>query len=119
MISVWDDPHRGTDNMATEAFVRANVASLADVDYNKMREIARAIHDDPSLLAAFEQAPEETAKRINGFVPPEGFHIHIADADNRLHPAEEPSAFGAEDRETWARMEVRAGYKTLSLVVCG
>jgi hypothetical protein len=93
-------------------------AKLAGVDFGKMREIARAIHEDPSLLAAFEKDPEAVAASINGFEVPEGFHIHIADAENTLIPAEDAGVFGADSRDSWDRLEVRAGYKTISLVVC-
>ena len=51
--------------------------------------------------------------KINGFVVPEGFHIHIADADNKFYPAEDPGIFGAEGRDQWDRVEMRAGYKDL------
>ncbi|GGH11554.1 hypothetical protein GCM10007036_08700 [Alsobacter metallidurans] len=102
----------------TREFVTTSAASLARVDYAKMREIAKAIHEDRSLLDAFEQDPEGTARGINGFEVPEGFHIHVADAENRLYPAEEAGVFGDESREAWDRMEVRAGHKTISLVVC-
>ena len=102
----------------TGEFVRSGVAGIASVDYSKMVEIARAVYENPSLLAEFERAPEATAKKINGFEIPTGFHLHIADADNKLYPAEEAGTFGASDRSQWARMEFRAGYKTVSLVAC-
>ncbi|MBV9635814.1 MAG: hypothetical protein JOZ40_14435 [Methylobacteriaceae bacterium] len=88
------------------------------LDHGKMSEIARAVYENPSLLAEFERAPEATAGRINGFTVPAGFHLHLADADNRLYPAEEAGTFGAADRSEWARMEFRVGYKTVSLVAC-
>jgi len=91
---------------------------IASADYGKMREIARAVYENPSLLADFERDPAGTAHKINGFVVPEGFHIHIADADNKFYPAEEPGIFGAEGRDQWDRVEMRAGYKTFSLVGC-
>jgi hypothetical protein len=99
-------------------FVTASAAQLAAVNYDQMREIARAIHEDRSLLTAFEQDPEGVARAINGFEVPEGFHMHVADADNRLYPAEEAGGFGDEDKGSWSRLEVRAGHKTISLVVC-
>jgi hypothetical protein len=102
----------------TREFVKSGIAGIASVDHTKMVEIARAVYDDPSLLAEFERAPEATAKKINGFEVPTGFHLHIADAENNLIPAEEPGAFGACDKSQWARMEFRAGYKTVSLVAC-
>ena len=91
---------------------------LRQLDRGLMTEIARAVYDNPTLLAEFERAPEATAARINGFTVPPGFHLHLADADNRLYPAEEAGTFGAADRSEWARMEFRAGYKTVSLVAC-
>jgi len=98
------------------AAYRAGV--IATADYAKMREIAKAVYDDPSLLADFERDPAEAARKINGFEVPEGFHIHIADADNKFYPAEEHGRFGAEGEERWDRVEMRAGYKTFSLVGC-
>jgi hypothetical protein len=95
-----------------------SVPAFTRADYVKMREIAKAVHDDPSLLAEFAGAPEATARAINGFVPPAGYHIHIADADNRFYPAEEKGRFGDADRDEWSRIEFRAGYKTFSLVGC-
>lgn len=85
---------------------------------NQMREIAKAVYEDRSLLADFEKDPEGTAFKINGFVVPEGFHIHIADAENRLYPAEEAGKFGSEAAGTWDRVEFRVGYKTFSFVEC-
>lgn len=84
----------------------------------QMREIAKVIHDDPSRLADFERDPEGFARAVNGFEPPAGFHLHVADSQNNLYPAEEAGIFGAEDRSDWARLEFRAGYKTFSLVAC-
>ena len=91
---------------------------IASTDYGKMREIAKAVYENPALLSEFESDPAGTAHKINGFVVPEGFHIHIADADNKFYPAEDEGIFGAEGREQWDRMEMRAGYKTFSLVGC-
>lgn len=91
---------------------------IATADYGKMREIAQAVYENPSLLADFERDPAGTAHKINGFVVPDGFHIHIADADNNFYPAEEPGIFGAESRDKWERVEMRAGFKTFSLVGC-
>jgi hypothetical protein len=91
---------------------------IASADYGKMRGIAQAIYENPALLGEFERDPAGTAYKINGFVVPEGFHIHIADADNKFYPAEEPGIFGAEGRDQWDRVEMRAGFKTFSLVGC-
>lgn len=103
----------------TQEFAQAGADMIVAIDHGKMVEIARTIYDDPALLAEFERAPEATARRINGFEVPAGFHLHVADADNRLYPAEEAGAFGSSDKGHWARMEFRAGYKTVSLVACG
>ena len=46
-------------------------------------------------------------------------HIHIADAQNKFTPSEEEGKFGDEATTSWNRVEVRAGYKTFSLVACG
>ena len=104
--------------MAHETAKNAALAAVR-ADYAKMREIAKAVYDDPSLLAAFERDPAAAAFAINGFKVPEGMHIHIADAQNRFIPSEEPGIFGDESLESWNRVEVRAGYKTFSLVACG
>ena len=91
---------------------------IAKADYAKMREIARAVYEKPSLLSDFERDPAAAARAINGFEVPAGFHIHIADADNKFYPAEEHGRFGAEGEDKWDRVEMRAGYKTFSLVGC-
>jgi hypothetical protein len=98
------------------AAYRANV--IATADYAKMREIAKAVYENPALLAEFERDPAEAARKINGYEVPAGFHIHIADADNKFYPAEQHGIFGAEESEKWDRVEMRAGYKTFSLVSC-
>ena len=95
-----------------------NLPSMTSKEIGQMREIAKAVYENPSLLSDFERDPEATAKAINGFTPPAGFHIHVADADNKLYPAEEAGRFGAEDRADWDRVEFRAGYKTFSFVAC-
>ncbi|MBL8588979.1 MAG: hypothetical protein JNK46_10665 [Methylobacteriaceae bacterium] len=84
----------------------------------KMREIAKVVYDDPGKIAEFERDPMGFAKSVNGFEPPAGFHLHIADASNNLIPPEEDGIFGAESRTTWDRLEFRVGYKTVSLVAC-
>ena len=106
--------------MATTAAATATayVPVFSREDYEKMRLIAKAVYDSPALLQDFERNPEATAWSINGFVPPAGFHIHIADAANQLHPAEDAGRFGSEERDDWSRVEFRAGYKTFSLVGC-
>lgn len=98
------------------AAYRGNV--IANADYAKMREIAKAVYENPALLADFERDPAAAARAVNGFEVPQGFHIHIADADNNFYPAEEHGRFGAEGEQRWDRVEMRAGYKTFSLVGC-
>jgi len=95
-------------------------AALAAVraDYGKMQEIAKTVYENPSLLASFERDPAAAAFAINGFVVPEGMHLHIADAQNNFTPAEDEGKFGGEGLSSWNRVEVRAGYKTFSLVAC-
>jgi hypothetical protein len=95
---------------------RARVIASANV--RKMREIAKAVYDNPALLLEFERDPSGTAERINGFMTPEGFHIHIADSSNRFYPPEEDGVFGADDHDRWERLEIRVGYRTFSLVGC-
>lgn len=84
----------------------------------KMREIAKVVYEDPTKITEFERDPMGFAKAVNGFEPPVGFHLHLADADNNLVPPEEDGIFGAETRATWDRLEFRVGYKTVSLVAC-
>ena len=103
--------------LAHETVKQTALAAVA-ADYSKMREIAKAVYENPALLADFERDPTAAAYAINGFRIPEGMHIHIADANNNFTPAEEPGIFGDEARDSWDRIEVRAGYKTFSLVGC-
>ncbi len=103
------------------AHTAAKEAAIAAVraDMSKMRDIAKAVYENPSLLGSFERDPAAAAFAINGFVVPEGMHIHIADASNKFTPSEEFGKFGEEGASSWDRVEVRAGYKTFSLVACG
>jgi len=94
-----------------------SIQTLTSVDYARMREVAKAVYEDTKLFDAFLENPEGVAHSL-GFDVPEGYHLHIADAENRLYPAEEAGAFGSEDNTAWSRLEVRAGYKTISLVMC-
>lgn len=89
-----------------------------DATIAKMREIAKVVYDDPAKISDFERDPLGFAKSVNGFEPPAGFHLHVADANNNLIPAEDEGIFGAETRPTWDRLEFRVGYKTYSLVAC-
>ena len=95
-----------------------NLPSMTSKEIGQMREIAKAVYENPALLADFARDPEATAKSINGFTPPAGYHIHVADENNKLYPAEEAGRFGAADLNDWSRVEFRAGHKTFSLVVC-
>ena len=103
-------------NTRQEIDCRARIIASANI--RKMREIAKAVYENPALLLDFERDPNGTAERINGFMTPEGLHIHIADATNRFYPAEDDGVFGAEERDGWERLEIRVGYKTFSLVGC-
>ncbi len=102
---------------STREFVKTGVALMVELDFAKMREIAKEIHDNPELLADFERDPEAFAL-ARGFKVPEGLHIHVADENNTLIPPEEAGVFGDASRDAWARIETRAGYKTVSLVAC-
>ncbi len=100
------------------ATIETKVKAAASVDVAKMREIAKALYETPSLVKAFEIDPEGTAAKINGFVVPEGMHLHMADDRNTFTPAEEAGRFGSAEATEWDRVEVRAGYRTVSLVSC-
>jgi hypothetical protein len=105
--------HQTAGELAAGGGFRIDAAQM-----EKMREIARVVYDDPSRIAEFERDPMAFAKSVNGFEPPAGFHLHLADADNKLVPPEEDGIFGAETRPSWDRLEFRVGYKTVSLVAC-
>ncbi len=96
-----------------------NTVVAVKADYEKMQEIAKAVHDNPGLLKDFERDPAAAAYAINGFVAPKGMHIHIADDYNYFTPAEDYVMYGAVNIDFWDRVEIRAGYKTFSFVVCG
>ena len=100
------------------ATIETKMKSAASVDVAKMREIAKALYETPSLVKEFEKDPEATAAKINGFIVPEGMHLHMADDRNVFTPAEEAGRFGSSESTDWDRVEVRAGYKTVSLVSC-
>ena len=91
----------------------------ARADYTKMTEIAKAVYENPQLLKDFERDPTAAAFAINRFEVPQGMHIHIADSTNKFTPAEGYGVFGHDRQGSWTRIEVRAGYKTFSLVACG
>jgi len=104
---------------ATHESIAVRARDLVKADYVKMQGLAKAVYENPALLAEFERDPAAAALKINGFVVPEGFHIHIADAENKFYPPEDKGIFGDETKGSWDRVEVRAGYKTFSLVACG
>lgn len=90
----------------------------ANIDFEKMHEIAKHIHENPADLSKFTADPEGFAYSFNGFRPQPGHHLHIADGQNNLFPAEEEGVFGADERGAWGRTEIRVGYKTTALVEC-
>ena len=96
----------------------ASRSAFTEADVAKMRAVAKAVYENPALLADFDRDPSEAAFNVAGFRTPEGYHLHIADDQNRFVPAEYAGKFGAEDAGTWMREEFRVGYKTYSLVAC-
>lgn len=96
---------------------RGSPLACTRADRTRMREIAKAIYDNPSLLEEFERNPNAVAFAINGFKVPDGVHIHIDDGHNKLTPAEQVTALSNGREENWDRVEVRIGYKTVSFVV--
>ena len=46
----------------TEVAATAHVPSFTQSDYTKMRGIAKAVYDNPSLLEEFERDPEQTTR---------------------------------------------------------
>ena len=50
--------------------VKSGAFMVSNEHFAQMREIAKAVYDDRSLLADFEKDPEGTAARINGFEVP-------------------------------------------------
>lgn len=98
--------------------MRTEAMAHASVDFEKMYELAKHVHETPGALDEFSKDPEGFAFRFNGLVPQPGQHMHIADKFNNLYPAEEEGVFGEETRQVWGRTEIRVGYKTTALVVC-
>ncbi|MGO7910672.1 hypothetical protein ACC702_03720 [Rhizobium ruizarguesonis] len=100
---------------------KVSMAVLEKLDYGKMQEIAQAVAENPSLLSDFTSDPEKTAKKINGFEVPQGFHMHVADGANAYYPPEDDALSqisGQEDHAVWSRIEVRAGYGMYACIVC-
>jgi hypothetical protein len=96
-----------------------NMVVAVRIDYIKMTEIAMAVFHSPSLLKDFDRDPAAAAFAINGFVAPDGMKIYIADDYNYFTPAEDCEIYGAVNLDAWHRVEIRAGYRTFSCVVCG
>lgn len=101
---------------ATE--MKSAAMSHAHVDFEKMHAIAKHIHENPAEVAEFSKDPEGYAFRFNGYKVQDGGHLHIADENNTLIPAETYGVFGSDDRPRWGRSEIRVGYKTTALVEC-
>ena len=107
--------------MALEQFndsLKTIAVEHAAVDFDKMYDIARHLHENPGARADFAEDPTNWVYRFNGLKVQDGHHLHIADENNTLIPAEEYGVFGADDRTRWGRSEIRVGYKTTSLVDC-
>ena len=98
-----------------------STAALSQISYSDMHEIAKAVAGNPSLLADFAADPAAAAHQINGFRAPAGFHIHVADAENRYYPAEDDALAQIStqpDAVLWSRIEVRAGFGPMACIVC-
>lgn len=98
--------------------LRTGALEHAAVDFEKMHAIAKHLHETPGAVDEFCKDPEGYAFRFNGYAVQEGHHLHVADAENNLLPAEKYGVFGSEDRPMWGRSEIRVGYKTTALVEC-
>ncbi len=90
----------------------------AHVDFEKMYDVAKHLHENPDVRDEFAKDPEAYVFRFNGLKVQDGHHLHVADENNNLFPPEEYGVFGAEERTAWGRSEIRVGYKTTSLVDC-
>lgn len=101
-----------------EQTLKTSAVAHSNVDFGKMHAIARYIHENPLAVADFAEDPEGFAFRFNGYKVQDGHHLHIADAENNLIPAEKYGIFGSDERIQWGRSEIRVGYKTTSLVEC-
>lgn len=88
------------------------------VDFQKMHEVAKHLHENPEMKEEFAKDPNGYVFKFNGLKVRDGHHLHVADENNNLFPPEEYGVFGAEERSEWGRVEVRVGYKTTSLVDC-
>lgn len=102
------------------ALLYSSFSSLQQVDYSKLFEIARVVKEKDELVK-FGENPGEYSKIVNGFSPPEGFHMHVVDKDNKYYPEEDDALsqlMSNADTENWTRIEVRAGYKDIACIVC-
>ena len=105
--------------MQFETNLRDKAINHANVDFDKMYEVAKHLHENPTEKNEFAKDPEGFVFRFNGLKVQDGHHLHVADENNTLVPAEEYGVFGAEERTKWGRTEIRVGYKTTALVECG
>lgn len=58
---------------------------------------------------------------MNGFVPPDKFHMHIVDSENNYYPKEDDALSQLKSQDvdsTWTRIEVRAGYADIACIIC-
>lgn len=98
--------------------MKATAAAHAAVDFEKMYELAKHLHESTDAREAFAKDPEGFAFRFNGYRPQDGHHLHMADEHNNMIPAEDHGVFGSDERPMWGRTEIRVGYKTTALVEC-
>lgn len=102
------------------ALLSSSFVSLQQVDYSKLFEIAKVVKDKDDFVA-FGNDPNSYSKSVNGFSPPEGFHMHVVDSKNKYHPEENDALnqlLSNANTENWTRIEVRAGYKDIACIVC-
>lgn len=104
--------------MQFETALKNAAVRHSNADFEKMHAIAKHIHENPSEVSVFAQDPEAFAFRFNGYRVQDGHHLHIADENNNLIPAETYGVFGSDERSKWGRSEIRVGYKTTALVEC-
>ncbi len=108
-------------SVSASDLLKMSTSALPQLDYAKMYEVAKAVADNPSLIAEFDADPEAAAKKINGFQVPPGFHMHIADGENSYHPPEDDALSqisGQVDESVWSRIEIRAGVGAMACIVC-
>ena len=102
--------------------MKMSSAALANVEIEKMYEIAAAVSKDLALIKAFDENPVAAAKHINGFEVPAGFHMHIVDAANEYHPKEDDALQQISTKtgeENWVRIEIPAlGVGQIACIIC-